>query len=142
MSETTETLYGADHVRRYRETNGEVGHSWKRGTHTLILTTTGRKSGAQRDTPLIYSSYGDSYVVVASQGGAPKHPAWYLNLRAKPAAEVQVGPDRFTVSARTATGEERSELWRRMTQTWPDYDVYQTKTDREIPVVVLDRLDS
>jgi deazaflavin-dependent oxidoreductase (nitroreductase family) len=141
MSNNVKPLYGAEHVRRYRETDGEEGQEWN-GTQTLILTTVGRKTGQKHDTPLIYATYGDAFAIVASKGGAPKHPAWYLNLNANPQVEVQVGPDRFSAKARTATGHEREELWGRMTHEWPAYDSYQTKTDREIPIVVLDRLDT
>jgi deazaflavin-dependent oxidoreductase (nitroreductase family) len=130
------TLFGKEHVDRYRETGGEEGHDWK-GTVTLLLTTTGRRSGEQRTTPLIYQPDGDRYVIVASQGGADEHPAWYFNLSADPAVEVQVKDDRFDATASTAEGEERARLWKLMTATWPAYDKYQTRTDRQIPVVVL-----
>ena len=132
-------LFGQEHVDRYRETNGAEGHDWQ-GTKTLLLTTTGRRSGEPRELPLIYGRHGDDYLVVASKGGAPEHPAWYLNLEAHPEVEVQVGPDRFKANARTATAEERPEMWRTMTAEWPAYDEYQTKTDREIPIVVLSRV--
>jgi deazaflavin-dependent oxidoreductase (nitroreductase family) len=131
-------LFGKDHVDRYRATDGEEGHDW-RGTVTLLLTTTGRHSGETRTTPLIYQSDGDRYVVVASQGGAPRHPGWYHNLSADPNVEVQVKGDRFNATASTAEGVERERLWKLMTATWPAYDEYQTRTDREIPVVVLTR---
>jgi deazaflavin-dependent oxidoreductase (nitroreductase family) len=131
-------LFGQEHVARYRETAGEDGHDWQ-GTKTLLLTTTGRRSGEPRELPLIYGRHGDDYVVVASKGGAPVHPGWYLNLEANPEVEVQVGAERFRARARTATAEERPELWRIMTAEWPAYDQYQTKTDREIPVVVITR---
>lgn len=131
-------LFGQEHVDRYRATDGEEGHEW-RGVHTLLLTTTGRRSGEDRTTPLIYGEDGDGYVIVASKGGAPKHPAWMKNLEADPSAQVQVGPDRFAARARVAEGEERERLWQRMAGIWPDYDRYQQKTDREIPVVVLER---
>ena len=133
-----ENLYGEEHVRRYRETGGEVGHKWKRGSKTLLLTTTGRKSGEPRTKPLIYEQDGDRYVIVASKGGAPKHPYWYRNLE-KPNVELQVLDDVFPARARTAEGEERERLWQLVNQQWPDYESYQTKTDREIPVVVLER---
>jgi deazaflavin-dependent oxidoreductase (nitroreductase family) len=131
-------LFGQEHVKRYRQTDGAEGHDWQ-GTTVLLLTTTGRRSGAKRTTPLIYGTHGDDCVVVASRGGAPEHPAWYLNLVAGPEVEVQVRGDRFAARARTATGEERAELWQQAVQRWPAYDGYQTKTDREIPVVVLER---
>ncbi|MDQ6805987.1 MAG: nitroreductase family deazaflavin-dependent oxidoreductase [Actinomycetota bacterium] len=129
-------LFGQEHVERYRETDGEEGHDWQ-GTSVLILTTTGHRSGESRSTPLIYGTRGDDYVVVASKGGAPEHPAWYLNLSASPEVEVQVKGDRFPARARTATAEEKPELWSTMVEQWPKYDEYQIKTDREIPVVVL-----
>ena len=136
MSQTP--LFGQEHVDRYRATDGEEGHDWQ-GTQTLILTTTGHRSGQQRSTPLIYGQHGDDYLVVASQGGAPKHPGWYLNLSENPEVEVQVKGDRFPARARTATPEEKPELWKIMTEHWPAYDEYQQQTDREIPVVVLER---
>jgi deazaflavin-dependent oxidoreductase (nitroreductase family) len=131
-------LFGQEHVDRYRATDGEEGHEWQ-GTLALILTTKGRKSGASRDAPLIYQPWEDAYLVVASKGGAPEHPAWFLNLEADPEVEVQVKEDVFRARARTATAEERPDMWRKMVAAWPAYDEYQTKTDREIPVVVLER---
>ncbi|MFC4533359.1 nitroreductase family deazaflavin-dependent oxidoreductase [Sphaerisporangium dianthi] len=131
-------LYGKEHVERYRATDGKEGHEWN-GTTVLLLTTTGRTSGAERVNPLIYQRHGDDYIIVASYGGAPKSPDWYQNLQAHPEVEVQVMGDRFRARARTATPEEKPELWRLMTATWPQYDEYQTKTDREIPIVVLER---
>jgi deazaflavin-dependent oxidoreductase (nitroreductase family) len=131
-------LFGAEHVRRYVETDGEEGHDWQ-GTHTLILTTTGRKSGEPRSTPLIYGQHGDAYLIVASKGGADEPPAWYLNLEADPEVQVQVKGDRFTARARTATADEKPEMWKTMVAEWPAYDEYQEKTSREIPVVVLER---
>jgi len=132
-------LFGEEHVRRYRETDGDVGHIWRRGTTTLLLTTHGRKTGEPTTTPLIYATDGDKYVVVASKGGAPAHPGWYRNLVKDPNVEVQVKDAVFGARARTAVGEEREQLWKLATQQWPDYDAYQTRTEREIPVVVLER---
>jgi deazaflavin-dependent oxidoreductase (nitroreductase family) len=131
-------LFGAEHVQRYRETAGEEGHDWQ-GTQTLILTTTGRKSGEERSTPLIYGRSGDDYLVVASKGGADDPPAWFLNLEASPGAEIQVKAERFPVRSRVATAAEKSAMWDTMTAAWPAYDEYQAKTEREIPVVVLER---
>jgi deazaflavin-dependent oxidoreductase (nitroreductase family) len=131
-------LFGQEHVERYRATGGEEGHEW-RGTQTLLLTTTGRKSGESRTTPLIYAPYGDAYTVVASKGGSDAPPAWYLNLSDDPEVEVQVKDDRFKARARTASPEEKPGLWKTMVSEWPDYDAYQQKTGREIPVVVLER---
>jgi deazaflavin-dependent oxidoreductase (nitroreductase family) len=133
-------LFGQEHVQRYEETDGEVGHDWQ-GTKTLLLTTTGRKSGEPRTHPLIYARHGGDYVVVASKGGNPQHPAWYLNLDANPDVEVQVLGDRFPATARTATPEEKREIWPTMTAEWPDYDSYQRRTDRDIPVVLLSPRD-
>lgn len=132
-------LFGAEHVRRYLETDGEVGYRWRNGAPILILTTTGRRSGEERVKPLIFGEDDDRYVVVASKGGAKHHPDWYLNLQADPGVHVQVKADRFAARARTAEGEERARLWERMAEIWPAYDDYRQKTDREIPVVVLER---
>ncbi|MGE5689584.1 MAG: nitroreductase family deazaflavin-dependent oxidoreductase [Pseudomonadota bacterium] len=134
-----EHLFGDEHVRRYLETDGEVGYRWRNGAPILILTTTGRKSGEPRLRPLIFGEDDGRYVVVASQGGAPAHPNWYLNLRTNPDVHVQIRGDRFAARARTAEGEERERLWRRMAEIWPPYDDYQRRTDRTIPVVVLER---
>ena len=130
-------LFGEEHTRTYRETGGETGHEWRPGVFTLLLTTTGRRSGRPYTAPLIYGRDGDDYVVVASKGGAPDHPDWYRNLEAKPQVELQVGAEVLDATARTATGEERERLWRMMAEIWPDYDSYAERTDREIPVVVL-----
>jgi len=132
-------LFGKEHVDRYVATNGEEGHNWVRGAPVLILTTTGRRSGETRSTPLIYGRSGADYLVVGSKGGAPTPPAWYLNLQANPDVSVQVKADRFAARARTASKQEKPELWKIMTSIWPDYDDYQTKTKREIPVIILER---
>lgn len=129
-------LLGEEHTRRYQETDGEVGYLWN-GATTLLLTTTGRKTGQKRTTPLIFAKDGDDYLVVASMGGAPRHPAWYLNLQAESNAEVQVKADHVAVAARTATDDEKPRLWGIVTKQWPNYDAYQSRTDRVIPVVVL-----
>ena len=138
MSES-ENLFGEEHVRRYRETGGAVGHRWKEGATILLLTTKGRKTGEPTTTPLIYAQDGDRYVIVASKGGAPEHPGWYRNLAKSPDVELQVKDDVFAARARTAEGEERERLWRKANEVWPHYDEYAEKTDREIPVVVLER---
>lgn len=130
------TLVGAQHVERYRETDGAAGHIWN-GVPILLLTTTGRKTGLPRTAALIYGRDGSDYLVLASTGGAPKNPAWYLNLRAHPAAEIQIKRDRIPVLARTVSGPERQRLWRVATSYWPNYDVYKTRTSRVIPIVVL-----
>jgi deazaflavin-dependent oxidoreductase (nitroreductase family) len=134
----------ADHVRRYRESNGADGHLWSppgggKAVPTLLLTTTGRKSKRRQVLPLIYGKADEGYVIVASKGGAPSHPAWYLNLSAEPNVEVQVGAEKFAAHARTASGNERTALWKQMSAIWPPYDDYQRNTQREIPVVVLER---
>lgn len=131
-------LFGKEHTRKYRETGGEVGHDWQ-GTQTLLLTTTGRKSGELRELPLIYARWEDTYLIVASNGGEDKPPAWFVNLQAQPEVEVQVMDDRFKARARIATPEEKARMWKTMTAEWPAYDDYQKKTDREIPIVVLER---
>jgi deazaflavin-dependent oxidoreductase (nitroreductase family) len=127
----------AEHTQRYLDSGGTDGHEWRPGVPTLLLTTTGRRSGAKRRTALIYGQDGDRFVIVASKGGAAEHPLWYLNLEADPDVEVQVLDDTFAARASTASGVERERLWATMRQIWPAYDEYQTKTDREIPVVVL-----
>jgi deazaflavin-dependent oxidoreductase (nitroreductase family) len=132
-------LFGVEHVRRYVETDGEVGYIWREGAPILILTVNGRKSGQEYSTPLIFGEDGDNYVIVGSQGGTPQHPDWYLNLAETPEVGVQVKADKFRARARTAEGEERERLWKRMNEIWPHYDEYQAKTEREIPVVVLER---
>ena len=132
-------LFGQEHVDRYRATDGEEGHEWQ-GTQTLLLTTTGRKSGEPRTMPLIYApARRRPYAIVASKGGYDAHPAWYLNLSEQPEVEVQVKGDVFKARARTASAEEKAEIWPTMTAEWPAYDEYQQKTDREIPVVILER---
>jgi deazaflavin-dependent oxidoreductase (nitroreductase family) len=131
-------LHGKAHVQRYLETNGEEGYYWRKGTTILILFTKGRKSGAERPHALIYRKHGDNYLVVASKGGADAPPAWFMNLQADPNVEVQVKGDRFRAHARVATVEEKPAMWQQMVEVWPDYDTYQTKTSREIPVVVLE----
>jgi deazaflavin-dependent oxidoreductase (nitroreductase family) len=132
-------LFGQEHVDRYRATDGEEGYDWQRGTTILLLTTRGRKSGAERTTPLIFQRHGDDYLVVASKGGTDEPPAWYLNLQAESDVQVQVRDDVFRARARDAMPDEKPELWRKMAAVWPDYDEYQKKTEREIPVVVLER---
>jgi len=132
-------LFGDEHVRSYRETGGELGHDWKEGTSVLLLTTRGRKSGEERTTPLIYGTAGEDYVVVASKGGADEPPAWYVNLEADPDVEVQVLDDVFPARARTATPDEKPQLWDSMLREWSHYAEYQEQTDREIPVVLLQR---
>ncbi|MBS2038254.1 nitroreductase family deazaflavin-dependent oxidoreductase [bacterium] len=122
----------------------EKGHFWDSTVvggsgpvPTLLLTTVGRKSGQKRMMPLIYGKVDEGYVIVASKGGAPKHPDWYVNLEAEPSVEVQVASNKFPARAETVTGAERSRLWELMLPIWPPYADYQKKTEREIPVVLL-----
>jgi deazaflavin-dependent oxidoreductase (nitroreductase family) len=131
-------LFGEEHVKRYIETDGREGHDWQPGVPVLLLTTIGHKSGEERVKPLIYQKEGDAYLVVASYGGSPTPPAWYVNLQAESDVQVQVWGEKFPARARTATAEEKPALWRKMAAVWPDYDEYQKKTTREIPIVVLE----
>lgn len=131
--------FGQQHVQVYRETEGEEGYVWKEGSTILLLTTTGRVTGQETTTPLIFGFSEENPVVVASQGGAPRHPGWYRNLRKHPEVGVQIKDERFRARAREAEGEERERLWRMMNGIWPHYDEYQQRTDRRIPVVVLER---
>jgi deazaflavin-dependent oxidoreductase (nitroreductase family) len=126
------------HAKRYLETDGVDGHIWE-GVPTLLLTTQGRKSGVWRTTPLIYGRDGDHYLVVASIGGAPDHPKWYKNLRANPEIQVQVMGDKFRARARTANDDEKPALWKTMATIYPSYDVMQKRTERQIPVVIIER---
>jgi proline iminopeptidase len=136
-----------EHANRYIASGGADGHLYKitqpgrpeLTVPSLLLTTAGRKSGERYIFPLFYGDTGDGgYIVVASKGGAPQHPGWYRNLVANPQVEVQVGTAKMTARARTAAGEERSRLWQKALEFWPPYADYQKKTEREIPVVVLD----
>jgi deazaflavin-dependent oxidoreductase (nitroreductase family) len=138
MPASDDELFGAEHVRAYRESAGEHGYNW-RGTTILLLTTTGHSSGQARTTPLIHRADGGRWVVVASKGGSPEHPAWYDNLVANPEATIQVRAEEIQVTASTAAGAERDRLWALMTEVWPNYDDYQAKTSRQIPVVVFTR---
>jgi deazaflavin-dependent oxidoreductase (nitroreductase family) len=133
-----------DHLSRYLATDGADGYLWDatlRGgkglVPTLLLTTVGRKTGRVLTLPLIFGQSGPDYVVVASKGGAPTHPAWYLNLEANPEVQVQIKAQKFTARAHTANAAERAVLWPVMVDLYPPYALYQTKTSREIPVVVL-----
>lgn len=126
-----------DHLRLYLDSGGKEGHIWN-GVPCLLLTVHDARVGRGRRNPLIYGRDGDSYVVVASKGGAPEHPLWYRCLTDDPTVRVQVGEEIFDAKATTVTGERREKLWRMMTEIWPDYPNYQAKTDRQIPVVALD----
>ena len=125
------------HIQEYVATDGAQGHEW-RGYPTLLLTTRGRKTGKLRRTALIYGRDGENIILVASQGGAPKHPQWYLNLAQDPDVELQIRAEKFSGQARTATPEERPRLWRLMAKLYPPYESYQAKTSREIPVVIVE----
>ena len=135
-----------EHAKRYLSSGGSDGHLYRISqpgrpqltVPSLLLTTTGRKSGEKYIFPLFYGEDGGRYFVVASKGGAPRHPVWYLNLQANPEVEVQVGTRKLKAHARTAAGEERARLWQKALQFWPPYADYQNKTEREIPVVVLE----
>jgi len=132
-------LYGKEHVERYEATDGADGYDWVNGTTILLLHTRGRKSGRDYTHPLIFRELNGAYLIVASKGGAPEPPDWFLNLQAEPDVTVQLKGDKFAARARVATPEEKPEMWRLMAEVWPDYDEYQKKTDREIPIVVLER---
>ncbi len=132
-------LHGDEHVQRYRATDGEEGYYWRRDSEILLLTTRGRRSGEERTQALIQREIDGDYVIVASKGGAPQHPGWFLNMQEQDEVDVQVRADRFKARHRVAEGEERERLWKAMTEVWPAYEDYQAKTDRQIPVVVLQR---
>ena len=133
-----ETGWVAEHLRAYLESDGADGHLW-RGVPTLLLTTRGRRSGRLRRTPLIYGRDGDAYVIVASKGGTPEHPAWFLNLRDRPDVEVSMkGGPRVPMRARVVGPEERARLWPQIAQRYRNYAGYQRRIEREIPLVVLE----
>jgi deazaflavin-dependent oxidoreductase (nitroreductase family) len=133
------SLLGAEHVRVYQETNGEQGYLWN-GAPILLLTTKGRLSGEPRTIAIIFSRWGDSYVIMGSKGGSPTHPKWYLNILEDPQVKVQVKGDVFDARARTAQSPEREKIWAEALKTWPRYEEYQSRTERQIPVVVIDRI--
>ena len=133
------TGWVASHISKYIATGGKQGHLWN-GATTLLLMTRGRKTGVWRRTALIYGRDGDDYLVVGSRGGAPTNPKWYLNLVADPNVRVQVQDEEFDAVARTADDEERARFWPIMTRIWPDYEVYQKRTARRIPVVAMRRV--
>ena len=131
------SLLGEAHVRAYRETNGETGYLWN-GVPILLLTTKGRRSGEPRTIPIIFTAHGDGWIIIASRGGSPTHPKWYLNLTDEPRVQVQVKGDHYEAVARSATSPAREQLWAEAVKTWPAYDVYQSRTTRQIPVVVIE----
>ena len=135
-----------EHLWRYRDSGGAEGHLFEATVAgvpgivpCLLLTTIGRRSGKKLTSPLFYSTAGAAYIVAGSKGGSEEQPGWYLNLRANPVVEVQVGREQFTAYARVATGTEREQLWEQMVQITSLYNEYQQKTQREIPVVVLEK---
>jgi deazaflavin-dependent oxidoreductase (nitroreductase family) len=134
------TDWVAEHTRTYLASGGTEGHE-NNGVRTLVLATTGRRTGTPRRTCLIYGVSGEAYVVVASDGGAGQDPGWFMNLEADPSVGVQVGTRRFTARARVASPAERAPLWAQMVSIFPLYDDYAQKTDREIPIVLLTPLD-
>jgi F420H(2)-dependent quinone reductase len=129
--------FGA-HTALYRATRGLIGHRIPFVPPMLLLDHRGAKSGTERTTPLVYLEDGGRYVIVASKGGHAKHPAWYHNLKANPDTTIQVGSRKLEVRARVATDVERRDLWPRVVEIWSDYAVYQKRTDRKIPLVVLE----
>lgn len=129
-------LFGKAHKVVYRMSGGRVFAKLGRAP-MLLLTATGRKSGKPRTTPLLYVEDGDGFAVVASFGGAPEHPSWYRNLEKNPEATLQIKNRVISVTASTATPEEKKRLWPRLTAIYPDYDTYQKETTRDIPVVLL-----
>jgi F420H(2)-dependent quinone reductase len=128
----------AGHVALYRATGGRIGHRGPRGAPCLLLDHVGARTGEARTSPLIYGVDDENLILVASKGGYPKHPAWYHNLMANPDTTVQVRSRRAAVHARVATGEERARLWPLMVSVYAGYDAYRRRTDREIPLVVLE----
>ena len=144
MANFSEIPWIAEHIKLY-QTDPEKAHMWDSSPlggpgilPTLLLTSTGRKSGEPRSLPLIYGQVGDSYVVIASKGGMPTHPLWYRNLEAEPACELMVGAKAVSARARVAEGEERGRIWAQMAKIYPPYLDYEKATTRKIPVVVLD----
>jgi deazaflavin-dependent oxidoreductase (nitroreductase family) len=130
------------HARIYRATGGRIGHRLPGLPQMLLLDHVGAKSGAKRTSPLLYIRDGDDLVIVASKGGYPKNPAWYYNLVANPDTTVQLWDEVIPVRARVANGEERARLWTKAVELYPGYAEYQRRADREIPVVILQRLTS
>jgi len=126
------------HTIVYRATGGRIGHRLPGAPPSLLLDHVGAKSATKRTTPLTYVRDGDNFVLVASKGGHPKHPAWFHNLRAHPDVTIQVGSERKAVRARVATPEERARLWPKVVATYSGYAGYQERTEREIPLVILE----
>lgn len=137
----------SEHLREYQESGGKSGHYWDSravggdGSQTcLLMTTKGRKSGKTYTHPLLYGEDGENFIIVGSKGGADSHPAWYHNLVANPEVELQVGSEIFRARATLAAGSDRARLWKLITELFPPYNDYQSRTTREIPVFSLSRL--
>ena len=126
------------HTLLYRLSRGLVGHRMPGMPAMLLLDHVGAKSGKARTTPLVYIEDGDAFVIVASKGGHPKHPAWFHNLRANPETTIQVGSRRIPVTARVATDAERERLWPEVVRAYSGYEGYQRRTERKIPLVILE----
>lgn len=137
IAKLLQRAFMALHRGIYRATGGRLAGSF-RGSPVLLLTTTGRRSGRSRTVPIFFTTVGDAYAVIASNGGSPSHPAWFLNLEDDPHASIQVDAKVLRVTPRIAEGEERERIWKGMTSRYSGYDSYQEKTDRKIPVVVLE----
>ena len=137
-SSAGQRFFTGTHTFLYRLSGGKFGGRFgKSKSPVLLLNTIGRKTGRPRTTPLLYLRDGDDVILVASDGGAPKHPVWWLNLQAKPEAKVEIGRDTLKVMARQASAEERSRLWPLLVDMYGGYAEYQKKTTREIPVIIL-----
>ena len=135
------TQWVTEHIKTYLKTNGDTGHEWRPGVYTLLITTIGRKTGKLHRTGLIYGKDQDRYIIVASKGGHPKHPNWYLNLKKNPEVFLQVKSEKFLARAKDAEGAERQRLWKMMAEIFPQYEDYQRRTLRKIPVVILERIE-
>jgi deazaflavin-dependent oxidoreductase (nitroreductase family) len=133
-------VYSAMNTWVYRVSGGKVGGRFLRGAPVMLLTTTGRKSGRSRAVPLIYLRHGEDVVIAASKGGMSQHPLWYRNLKANPQVEIEIGKEKAAMLARTATTEEKAELWPSLVAMYRDFDDYQARTERDIPVVILSPL--
>ena len=138
MTDIDFNAFNSGIVEEFRANGGKVGGPFE-GAPMILVTHTGAKSGIQRIAPLVYTQDGDAYVIIASKGGHPKHPDWFHNIVANPTVEVEVGEERFTATARVAEGAERDRLYAAQAERMPNFTEYQQRTDRVIPVVVLDR---
>jgi deazaflavin-dependent oxidoreductase (nitroreductase family) len=137
LNKTFLHMASAANVWIYRLSGGRFTGRFPSGAPVCLFTTTGRRSGQRRTVPLLYLQDGEDLVIVASQGGAPQHPGWFLNIQSEPRAEVEVGRSRFAVIARTVDEDEKSRLWPRLVSLYPPYEAYQRRTSRRIPVVRL-----